>query len=145
MHRELASGLSMPVGFKNTTDGNVQPAIDAVCVAASEHWFPGVTKQGVAAVFHTSGNESCQVILRGGSQTGPNYDAVRVGEVCARLVGRTRRPTLMIDCSHGNSLKDFRRQPDVSPSRRRSLYWRPWPGRNSCARGSNERPPIDRY
>ena len=114
VHRELASGLSMPVGFKNSTDGNVQPAIDAVCVAASEHWFPGVTKQGVSAIFHTTGNDSCHVILRGGSQTGPNYDAVRVTEMCARLAEKTGRPTLMIDCSHGNSLKDFRRQPEVA-------------------------------
>lgn len=116
VHRELASGLSMPVGFKNSTDGNVQPAIDAVCVAASEHWFPGVTKQGVSAIFHTTGNDSCHVILRGGSQTGPNFDAVRVGEVCGRLAEKIGRPTLMIDCSHGNSLKDFRRQPDVAAS-----------------------------
>ena len=114
VHRELASGLSMPVGFKNSTDGNVQPAIDAVCVAASEHWFPGVTKQGVSAIFHTTGNDSCHVILRGGSQTGPNFDAARVGEVCGRLAEKTGRPTLMVDCSHGNSLKDFRRQPEVA-------------------------------
>ncbi len=116
VHRELASGLSMPVGFKNSTDGNVQPAIDAVCVAASEHWFPGVTKQGVSAIFHTAGNDSCHVILRGGSQTGPNYDAERVREVCARLAQKTCRPALMIDCSHGNSLKDYRRQPEVAAS-----------------------------
>ena len=114
VHRELASGLSMPVGFKNSTDGNVQPAIDAVRVAASEHWFPGVTKQGVSAIFHTTGNDSCHVILRGGSQTGPNYDAACVNEVCGRLAEKAIRAAVMIDCSHGNSLKDFRRQPEVA-------------------------------
>ncbi len=116
VHRELASGLSMPVGFKNSTDGNVQPAIDAVVVAASEHWFPGVTKQGVSAFFHTTGNPSCHVILRGGTKTGPNYDAAHVEEACARLEQRGRRPALMIDCSHGNSLKDHRRQLEVAAS-----------------------------
>ncbi len=114
VHRELASGLSMPVGFKNSTDGNVQPAIDAVCVAASEHWFPGVTKQGVSAVFHTAGNPTCHVILRGGSRSGPNYHAPHVGEVTSRLADCRRRPTLMVDCSHGNSLKDHRRQGEVA-------------------------------
>jgi 3-deoxy-7-phosphoheptulonate synthase len=114
VHRELASGLSMPVGFKNSTDGNVQPAIDAVVVAASQHWFPSVTKDGVSAVFHTSGNDTCHVILRGGSATGPNYDATHVQQVCARLEKRGQRPTVMIDCSHGNSLKDHRRQIGVA-------------------------------
>ena len=116
VHRELASGLSMPVGFKNSTDGNVQPAIDAVGVAASEHWFPGVTKQGVSAIFHTTGNDTCHVILRGGSRSGPNYEAAHVAEVCARLSEKGQRATLMVDCSHGNSLKDHRRQPDVVES-----------------------------
>jgi 3-deoxy-7-phosphoheptulonate synthase len=116
VHRELASGLSMPVGFKNSTDGNVQTAIDAVVVAASEHWFPSVTKQGVSAIFHTAGNDSCHVILRGGSQTGPNYDAAHVQGVCERLVKKRQRPFLMIDCSHGNSLKDHRKQTAVAAS-----------------------------
>jgi 3-deoxy-7-phosphoheptulonate synthase len=116
VHREMASGLSMPVGFKNSTDGNVQPAIDAVVVSATEHWFPGVTKQGVSAIFHTTGNLTCHVILRGGSKTGPNYDATHVEAVCARLAERSCRPTLMIDCSHGNSLKDHRRQCEVTTS-----------------------------
>src|SRR3954470_5026172 len=74
VHRELASGLSMPVGFKNSTDGNTQTAVDAVRSAQSPHWFPSVTKQGVSAIFQTTGNDSCHVILRGGSRTGPNYD-----------------------------------------------------------------------
>ena len=116
VHRELASGLSMPVGFKNTTDGNVQPAIDAVKVAASEHWFPGVTKQGVSALFHTRGNPTCHVILRGGANTGPNYGPEQVSQVCGQLAVSGRRGTLMIDCSHGNSQKDPRRQVDVARS-----------------------------
>jgi 3-deoxy-7-phosphoheptulonate synthase len=116
VHRELASGLSMPVGFKNNTDGNVQPAIDALIVAASDHWFPSVTKQGVSAIFHTTGNDTCHVILRGGSRSGPNFDVTHVEQVGARLTERGRKPRLMIDCSHGNSLKDYRRQPDVVAS-----------------------------
>ena len=116
VHRELASGLSMPVGFKNSTDGNVQPAIDAVSVAASEHWFPSVTKQGVSAIFHTAGNRTCHVILRGGSKTGPNFAPEHVADVCSRLKTKGHRPSVMIDCSHGNSLKDPRRQIEVASS-----------------------------
>ena len=78
IHRELASGLSAPVGFKNSTDGSTQIAVDAVLSARSRHWFPSVTKQGVAAIFQTAGNDECHVILRGGSRTGPNYDAEHV-------------------------------------------------------------------
>jgi 3-deoxy-7-phosphoheptulonate synthase len=114
VHRELASGLSMPVGFKNGTDGNVQSAVDAVVTAASGHWFPGVTKQGVSAIFQTTGNDACHVILRGGSQTGPNYDARHVADVCARLRGKGCRDSVMIDCSHGNSLKDHAKQAIVA-------------------------------
>jgi 3-deoxy-7-phosphoheptulonate synthase len=110
VHRELASGLSMPVGFKNGTDGNTQTAVDAVLAAKSPHWFPSVTKQGVSAIFHTTGNESCHVILRGGSHTGPNFDAEHVGDVSARLRAKNLPATVMIDCSHGNSHKDHRRQ-----------------------------------
>ena len=80
VHRELASGLSMPVGFKNSTDGNTQTAVDAVLAARSPHWFPSVTKQGVSAIFQTTGNDTCHVILRGGTRTGPNYDAEHVRE-----------------------------------------------------------------
>jgi 3-deoxy-7-phosphoheptulonate synthase len=110
VHRELASGLSMPVGFKNGTDGNTQTAIDAVLAARSPHWFPSVTKQGVSAIFHTTGNDSCHVILRGGTRTGPNFDAPHVHEVCAKLARLTLHATVMIDCSHGNSLKDHLKQ-----------------------------------
>jgi 3-deoxy-7-phosphoheptulonate synthase len=116
VHRELASGLSMPVGFKNGTEGNTQTAVDAVVAAASQHWFPSVTKQGVSAIFQTSGNASCHVILRGGSQTGPNYSSEHVKRVCAKLASKGLRETVMIDCSHGNSLKDHRKQADVARS-----------------------------
>ena len=113
-HREMASGLSMPVGFKNGTAGSTQLAVDAVLTARSPHWFPSVTKQGVSAIFQTTGNESCHVILRGGSRTGPNYDARHVSEVCEQLAAKGLRETVMIDCSHGNSQKDHRKQIDVA-------------------------------
>jgi 3-deoxy-7-phosphoheptulonate synthase len=116
VHRELASGLSMPVGFKNSTDGNTQTAVDAVRSAQSPHWFPSVTKQGVSAIFQTTGNDSCHVILRGGTRTGPNYGANHVQEVCTRLTAAGLRDTVMIDCSHGNSNKDHRRQAEVAAS-----------------------------
>jgi 3-deoxy-7-phosphoheptulonate synthase len=116
VHRELASGLSMPVGFKNSTDGNVQAAVDAVVAARSPHWFPSVTKQGVSAIFQTTGNDSCHVILRGGTRTGPNYDADHISKVCARLAAKALRETVMVDCSHGNSLKDHSKQADVAAS-----------------------------
>lgn len=114
IHRELASGLSMPVGFKNGTAGSTQLAVDAVLTARSPHWFPSVTKQGVSAIFQTTGNESCHVILRGGSRTGPNYDAGHVREVCAQLAANGLREAVMIDCSHGNSRKDHLKQIDVA-------------------------------
>jgi len=116
VHRELASGLSMPVGFKNTTDGNTRTAVDAVLSARSPHWFPSVTKQGVSAIFQTTGNDACHVILRGGSRTGPNYDAPHVSEVCGQLGALGLREKVMIDCSHGNSQKDHRRQVQVLAS-----------------------------
>jgi 3-deoxy-7-phosphoheptulonate synthase len=114
VHRELASGLSMPVGFKNGTDGNTRTAVDAVVSARTAHWFPSVTKQGVAAIFQTSGNESCHVILRGGSQTGPNYHAANIEALGASLAAKGLRQSVMVDCSHGNSEKDHRRQAAVS-------------------------------
>lgn len=116
VHRELASGLSMPVGFKNGTDGATQTAVDAVLAAKSAHWFPSITKHGVSAIFHTSGNDSCHVILRGGSRTGPNYDATHVQDVCGKLAAKQLPATVMIDCSHGNSLKDHRRQIEAATS-----------------------------
>jgi 3-deoxy-7-phosphoheptulonate synthase len=114
VHRELASGLSMPVGFKNSTDGSTQIAVDAVLTARSPHWFPSVTKQGVSAIFQTVGNDACHVILRGGTRTGPNYDADHIAKVCARLASKGLHERVMVDCSHGNSHKEHRRQADVA-------------------------------
>ena len=116
VHRELASGLSMPVGFKNSTDGSTQIAVDAVMTARSPHWFPSVTKQGVSAIFQTVGNDGCHVILRGGTRTGPNYDADHIAKVCGRLAAKALPDRVMVDCSHGNSLKDHHRQADVAAS-----------------------------
>src|SRR6266702_1081727 len=110
VHRELASGLSMPVGFKNGTDGGVQIAIDAVRATGHPHSFIGVTEQGLCAIVATCGNPDCHVILRGGA-SGSNYDAVSVQKTTAALVDAGLPPRLMIDTSHGNSDKDYRRQP----------------------------------
>ena len=113
IHRELASGLSMPVGFKNGTDGNVQIAVDAIGAARHAHHFLSVTKQGISAIVTTRGNAHCHVILRG-SNSGPNHDAASVAE-CARTLEKAGLPArLMIDCSHGNSRKDHTRQPAVA-------------------------------
>jgi 3-deoxy-7-phosphoheptulonate synthase len=114
VHRELASGLSMPVGFKNGTGGNITLAVDAVRAARVPHWFPSVTKQGVAAIFATKGNDACHIILRGGARTGPNYSESHVREALALLEKQGLPPRLMVDCSHGNSGKDHRRQIDVA-------------------------------
>jgi 3-deoxy-7-phosphoheptulonate synthase len=109
VHRELASGLSMPVGFKNGTDGNIRIAIDAIEAARHPHSFLSVTKQGVSAIVRTRGNDCCHVILRGSSH-GPNYDADSVASVGEALQGAGLNPRLMVDCSHGNSRKDPARQ-----------------------------------
>jgi len=113
VHRELASGLSMPVGFKNGTDGGVQIAVDAVRSAAHPHSFLGVTEQGLCAIVSTRGNPDCHVILRGG-QSGPNHDAPSVRKTLAALADAGQTPRLMVDTSHGNSEKDHRRQPAVA-------------------------------
>jgi 3-deoxy-7-phosphoheptulonate synthase len=110
VHRELASGLSMPVGFKNGTSGNVQIAIDAVRSSRQPHWFPSVTKQGVTAIFQTTGNEDAHIILRGGSRTGPNYEAAAIEPILEQLRSVDLPPHLIVDCSHGNSSKDYTRQ-----------------------------------
>jgi 3-deoxy-7-phosphoheptulonate synthase len=112
VHRELASGLSMPIGFKNGTDGGVQIAIDAVRSAAHPHRFLGVTEQGLCAIVATRGNPDCHVILRGG-ESGPNYGAPFVQKTASALRAAGAHPRLMIDASHGNSGKDYRRQPAV--------------------------------
>ena len=114
VHRELASGLSMPVGFKNGTSGNVQIAIDAVRSAAQPHWFPSVTKQGVTAIFQTTGNADAHIILRGGNRTGPNYEAHAIKPILDQLAAVDLPPYLVVDCSHGNSNKDFTRQTEVA-------------------------------
>jgi 3-deoxy-7-phosphoheptulonate synthase len=121
VHRELASGLSMPVGFKNGTDGNTQVAVDGVLAARRQHWFPGVTKQGVSAILQTTGNESCHVILRGGTQTGPNFHAGQIESVCAALARAGAPARLMVDCSHGNSQRDPERQPEVAADLARQI------------------------
>jgi 3-deoxy-7-phosphoheptulonate synthase len=112
VHRELASACSMPVGFKNGTDGGVQIAIDAVRAAAHPHRFLGVTEQGLAGIVATRGNPDCHVILRGGA-TGPNYDAMSVQKTLSALRDAGVPPRLMVDASHGNSEKDYKRQPLV--------------------------------
>ncbi len=110
-HRQLASGLSCPVGFKNGTDGGIQVAADAIVAARSAHAFMGMTKMGVAAIFETRGNADCHAILRGGKA--PNYDAASVDAACAVLRKSGLREQVMIDCSHANSAKQPRRQIDV--------------------------------
>ena len=113
IHRELASGLSMPVGFKNGTGGSNQIAFDAIGAAREGHHFLSVTKQGVSAIVTTAGNQACHIILRGGSG-GPNYHAESISKVATQLSEAGLAPYLMIDCSHGNSRKDYRRQPEVA-------------------------------
>ena len=113
MHRELASGLSMPVGFKNGTNGDVTMAIDAIGAARHPHHFLSVTKQGISAIVATKGNDSCHVILRG-ARSGPNYDAASIQSTTDALESHGMRPRLMVDCSHGNSRKDHLRQVEVA-------------------------------
>lgn len=113
LHRELASGLSMPVGFKNGTRGGVQIAVDAIKAAAQPHHFLSVTKQGLSAIVATEGNETCHVILRGGSD-GPNYHREDVEAATALVAKAGLLPKVMIDCSHGNSNKRAERQPQVA-------------------------------
>jgi 3-deoxy-7-phosphoheptulonate synthase len=115
VHRELASGLSMPVGFKNGTAGDVQIAVDAVRAAREPHHFLSVTKQGIAAIVGTRGNPACHVILRG-STSGPNYASEHVEAAAARLRAAGLPDRVMVDCSHGNSSKDPARQPLVGAS-----------------------------
>ena len=111
-HREMASGLSMPVGFKNATDGSFQTAIDAMASACTQHSFLGIDQDGATSIIKTAGNPDSHVVLRGG-RTGPNYhpEDVDLAEQALRKTGL--HPTLMVDCSHANSGKDPNRQPDV--------------------------------
>jgi 3-deoxy-7-phosphoheptulonate synthase len=111
LHRELASGLSCPVGFKNGTDGNLKIAVDAIRTSQHHHCFLSVTKHGHSAIVLTTGNEDCHVILRGGKK--PNYDAASVDAACKQLASAGLAQRLMIDMSHSNSEKDFKKQISV--------------------------------
>ena len=112
VHRELASGLSCPVGFKNGTNGDVRIAVDAIKAASAPHHFLSVTKGGHSAIVHTAGNEDCHIILRGGKA--PNYDAASVEATCKELAAAGLAQRVMIDCSHANSQKKHERQVDVA-------------------------------
>jgi 3-deoxy-7-phosphoheptulonate synthase len=112
VHRELASGLSAPIGFKNGTDGNIRIATDAIQAAGRGHHFLSVHKNGQVAIVQTKGNPDCHVILRGGKA--PNYDAASVATACADLQAAKLPTTLMVDCSHANSSKQHQKQMDVA-------------------------------
>ena len=112
VHRELASGLSAPIGFKNGTDGNIRIATDAIQAAGRGHHFLSVHKNGQVAIVQTKGNEDCHVILRGGKA--PNYDAASVTAACNELAAAKLPATLMVDCSHANSSKQHQKQIDVA-------------------------------
>jgi 3-deoxy-7-phosphoheptulonate synthase len=120
IHRQLGSGLSMPVGFKNRTDGNIQVAVDAVRAAAAPHSFAGIDLNGTAAILHTRGNRDCHIILRGG-RGAPNYGAEPVGDALALLRASDLTPRLMVDLSHDNSGKDPERQPEVADAVARQI------------------------
>src|SRR5437867_807707 len=110
-HREMASGLSMPVGFKNNTDGNQQVAINALQSARHPHAFVGINQEGMTSVVHTQGNPDCHIILRGGRT--PNYDRASI-EACERLLATADVPVrILVDCSHAQTGKDYSRQPEV--------------------------------
>ncbi|MEC8658960.1 MAG: 3-deoxy-7-phosphoheptulonate synthase [Verrucomicrobiota bacterium] len=113
IHRELASGLSMPIGFKNGTGGSIKIAVDGIKAASQPHHFLSVTKQGVSGIVKTRGNKSCHIILRGSSD-GPNCDSDSVNETSKLLKDNDLPGQLMVDCSHGNSLKDYKRQVSVA-------------------------------
>ncbi len=112
VHRELASGLSAPIGFKNGTDGNIRIATDAIQAAAGGHHFLSVHKNGQVAIVQTNGNQNCHVILRGGKA--PNYDAASVEAACKQLTASGLPATLMVDCSHANSSKQHEKQSEVA-------------------------------
>jgi 3-deoxy-7-phosphoheptulonate synthase len=118
-HRQLASGLSCPVGFKNGTDGNIRIAVDAIKAASARHHFISITKSGHVAVFKTAGNEDCHVILRGGKA--PNYDAASIDAACKELASAGLAQQLMVDFSHANSSKQFQKQLEVGEDIARQL------------------------
>jgi 3-deoxy-7-phosphoheptulonate synthase len=119
-HRQLASGMSCPIGFKNGTDGGVQMAADALIACRAPHAFMGMTKMGQVAVFETAGNDDSHIILRGGSR-GPNYSAADIDAACAILRKAKVPERVMVDCSHANSQKDYRRQVEVAEDIARQL------------------------
>ncbi|HEY7321745.1 MAG TPA: 3-deoxy-7-phosphoheptulonate synthase [Candidatus Binatia bacterium] len=114
IHRELASGLSMPVGIKNRTDGNIQVAVDAIQAARSRHLFPSLTKEGVPAILETTGNPYAHLVLRGGTETGPNFDGASIEKAVRLLRAAHLTEVVMVDCSHGNSDKNAARQIEVA-------------------------------
>ncbi|MCL4104532.1 UNVERIFIED_CONTAM: hypothetical protein GTU68_047494 [Idotea baltica] len=116
IHRELASGLSMPVGFKNGTNGAIEVAVDAIRSAQHSHRFPSLTKEGTPAILKSQGNPHSYLILRGGSISGPNYKARDIQAARDALVAQQLTPSLIVDCSHGNSEKDPRQQAAVMSS-----------------------------
>lgn len=113
VHREMVSGLGVPVGFKNGTSGDLQISIDACISSMQPHSYLGISAQGIASVLRSAGNADCHVILRGGSN-GPNYDQQYVADAAAKMVKAKLPPCLVIDCSHGNSEKKFERQTEVA-------------------------------
>ncbi len=120
LHRQMASALSAPLGFKNATSGSVDVAIDAIHVAAQAHCFPSISLDGQATVVTTSGNPDAHLVLRG-AHDGPNHDAASVARAAAALSQAGLPPRLLVDCSHGNSAKDYRRQPEVAASIARQI------------------------
>lgn len=111
-HRQMASGLSMPLGFKNATSGNIEVALNAIQAASQPQTFLGISHQGLASAITTRGNPNCHLILRGG-QSGPNYDPKAISETSEALQQHNLRPSIMVDCSHANSNKDFNKQAEV--------------------------------
>ncbi|MEJ6021238.1 3-deoxy-7-phosphoheptulonate synthase [Ramlibacter sp. PS4R-6] len=126
LHRQMASALSAPLGFKNATNGSVQVAIDAIHVAAQPHRFPSISLDGRAIVVTTTGNPDTHLVLRGAS-TGPNYDEASVTRAATALQEAGLPPRLLVDCSHGNSSKDWRRQPEVAADLARQVAKGPGP------------------
>ncbi|PSN17351.1 3-deoxy-7-phosphoheptulonate synthase, partial [filamentous cyanobacterium CCP5] len=111
-HREMASGLSMPIGFKNNTDGSLQAAANAMVAASRPHHFLGINHNGLASIVTTTGNPDCHLVLRGG-KSGPNYDAENVNAAAEELAQLNLNPRIMVDCSHANANKDHNRQVTV--------------------------------
>lgn len=109
LHRQLASGLSMPIGFKNGTSGNIDVAVNGILSASYKHCFPGITDQGIACIVETKGNKECHIILRGGN-TGVNYTIENIEYTRAKMLEKHIIPNIMIDCSHANSEKNYRNQ-----------------------------------